>query len=513
MAYLYAVSSEHPRYKPLIVRRSIVFLVFIAPFFLFAQITPRAVNSTHGKVGFFEFKPQGYNPDSTYDYPLIIMLHGVGERGNGGSDLHMVLNSSFARMVKDGASMKFTVNGRKHAFLVLIPQMAPEYENWQNFYIDAMIDYARDYLKVDTNKIFLSGWSLGGGGAWKYPTSSIDSAKRIAGVVLVAPSPDYANLCNLARGKVAVWAHHARDDSAVPLHFTEDAINSINACSPEVPALISYYPSGGHPYVAAAAYDTLNRFQYPNMFQWMIGITRSNSRASNEDPVASAGTDTTLVVPSLRTILNGSGSYDPNDVIVSYEWTLVNGPRPAGFLIHKPKFPCTEVSGLQPGAYTFRLTVKDEFAVVKWDEVTLNVILPPKGVNATPFIEAGPEITTSSLSYHLSAGAKDYDGKITRYHWRQVSGPVPVRVLQYGNVANVLGMTATGKYGIEVSAFDNHTAAGKDTLMINKNEPLPVVIFYWAQRSNHGKTNYTPFVVLFILLIFLTKLSGLHFAW
>ena len=169
----------------------LLFLV-INSLITYAQLTPKSVNSDRGVIGFYEFKPAGYKADSSYQYPLIIFLHGIGERGNGTTELDMALNSSFAKILNKGATMKFRVNGAQHAFLVLIPQMSKDYENWQNFYIDAMIRYAKANLKIDTNKIFLTGWSLGGGGAWKYATASVENASKLAGIIPVAPAPDYS---------------------------------------------------------------------------------------------------------------------------------------------------------------------------------------------------------------------------------------------------------------------------------------------------------------------------------
>lgn len=353
--------------------KKLLLILLIAPLLTLAQLTQKSVSNPNGPIGFYEFKPQGYNPDSTYQYPLIIFLSGVGERGNGTTELPRVLTSSFAKILDRGATMKFTVNGRQHAFLVLIPQLSEQYINWQNFYVDAMIDYAISNLKIDQNKIFLTGWSLGGGGAWKYPTASIDSANRIAGTIPVSPAPDYTNLCNIAQGKVAVWAHHARDDLSIPLHYTVDAVNAINACPPIIPALITIYDSGGHGFVADAAYDTLNNYQYPNMFQWMIGTTRSNTSATNQPPIAIAGNDTTIIIPSTQGVLNGAGSNDPNDVIVKYQWAFIAGPSSPLLSIEKPNFPVTNVSGLEPGNYTFRLTVTDQFEIVRTDDVNLLV--------------------------------------------------------------------------------------------------------------------------------------------
>ena len=60
--------------------------------------------------------------------------------------------------------MRFTWNGKSESFIVLTPQLSKKYGNWQNFYVDESISYAIRTLKVDPDRILLTGLSLGGGG-------------------------------------------------------------------------------------------------------------------------------------------------------------------------------------------------------------------------------------------------------------------------------------------------------------------------------------------------------------
>ncbi len=353
-------------------------LLLLLPAYNYAQLTARPIQPGRA-VGFYEFLPDGYNPTGTYKYPLIINLHGSGEKGNGTTELSMALQWGLGEMVsRQKATLKFNFSGHEEAFVVLLPQLSIEYDDWQNFYIDSMIHYAVANLNIDINKIFLTGYSLGGGGDWRYPATSIENANRIAGIIPAAPSPGYTygDLCNIAKGKVAVWAHHSVDDGAIDVQYTRTAIDGINACSPDIPALANYYSEGMHNQTWLWAFDTLNAHQYPNMWQWMAGTSRLNTKANNQDPIANAGNDMKISLPLTTAILNGSGSMDPNDVIVKYEWTQIAGPATA--TIEKPDYPVSNLSNLQLGSYTFRLKVTDEFGLVKTDDVNVDVasILP-----------------------------------------------------------------------------------------------------------------------------------------
>jgi hypothetical protein len=73
------------------------------------------------------------------------------------------------------------------------------------------------------------------------------------------------------------------------------------------------------------------------------------------DPIANAGKDTTIAIPSNTAILNGSASADPGSSIISYQWQQVSGPAPA--TIPAPQSPISTVEDLQPGNYVFSLKV------------------------------------------------------------------------------------------------------------------------------------------------------------
>ena len=126
-----------------------------------------------------------------------------------------------------GATMRFTVNGQTQSFLVLSPQLNYNYGSWQNFYVDEMLKYAKNNLRVDVNKIYLTGLSLGGGGTWKYASASTANASQFAAIAPVCGTCDYSNLCNISQSNTPVWAFHALDDGVVGVGCTQGAISML----------------------------------------------------------------------------------------------------------------------------------------------------------------------------------------------------------------------------------------------------------------------------------------------
>ncbi len=447
--------------------RNLLFVLLLLPVTLNAQLTAKPAGSA-GPVGFYEFLPAGYAPSGPYKYPLIINMHGQTEKGNGQEpELSRALGSGLGKIVKEGATMSFDVRGQRHAFVVLFPQMSTIYDDWEPFYVDSMINYAIRNLNIDSNKIFLTGWSLGGGGAWNYTSNSLAQARRIAGIFPIAPAPTYTNLCNIAQGQVAVWAHHSYDDTGINYRYTDSAVDVINACrpAPVITALKNIYPSGGHGGALNRALDTLNIVQYPNMFQWMIGTSRLNTAANNQAPVPLAGNDTTIIAPRNSAILNGLASYDPNDIIVRYLWTKIDGP--SSFVIERPTFPITNLSDLNAGRYTFRLTVTDEFGITRSDDVNVNVT-----VDATLPVE---------FTYLLGKNS----GKTNVLSWG-TSSEVNVAFFEIQR----------GRDGFQFEAIGKAAPGKKDYLYHDHTMPEGVHYYRIRQVDNDGKFKYSAIVTV-----------------
>jgi uncharacterized protein YaiE (UPF0345 family) len=118
-----------------------------------------------------------------------------------------------------------------------------------------------------------------------------------------------------------------------------------------------------------------------------ISFTVINQATSNQVPVANAGPDKTITLPTNAVSLQGSGS-DPDGTIAAYSWTQVSGPGTATFSSKTTAQPT--VSALVQGTYTFSLVVTDnQGARSTADGVTVTV---------------NPATTTGSALYRLNTG-------------------------------------------------------------------------------------------------------------
>ena len=180
-------------------KKIFVMICLIVPFIASAQLTAKRIRAVNGQyVGFYQHTPSGWST-STAKYPVIIFLHGIGERGNGTTELYRVKNVAIPKYIdRQTKTMKYYVNGKWQTFVVVCPQLSASYGSWQNFYVDEMIKYAVNNLKGDPNRIILTGLSLGGGGVWKYASASSANAAKLAAIVPVCGTSAMSNAYNIA---------------------------------------------------------------------------------------------------------------------------------------------------------------------------------------------------------------------------------------------------------------------------------------------------------------------------
>jgi hypothetical protein len=287
-------------------------------------MTPRYVTTSQNSHGFYEYLPAGYSSTGSQTYPLLIFLQGVGEHGNGVSDLPRVLKNGTPFLISQGQfPTSFTVNGQTFSFVIITPQ-------WVNtpsqVWLDSLIQYVTAHYKVDTNRIYLTGLSEGGALAWAYPGYSSAFAAKIAAILPVCGgyALSAAEAGTVASGNIAVFGTHNSDDSSVSDTFTIDNVKAINSASPPPPttALDTIFPDPDHNGHNAwlVTYDpTINVFESRwNVYQWML----QNSKRATVNTLPVTLTDYTAYV-------------DPGGTSVDIEWTTTHEVNNHYFILQR----------------------------------------------------------------------------------------------------------------------------------------------------------------------------------
>ena len=173
-----------------------------------------------GEHKYVVFVPAGYRADKPV--PTILFLHGAGERGK---DNRLQLTAGLAPFVQARA--------KTFPFLVIFPQCesneARILEAWQAGSPDGQralkaLEDAQKYYKIDTKKVVLSGWSMGGYGSWSL---AMAEPSRWSAVVVLAGGGDASKIA--AMKDVPVWAFHGVLDKLVPPEEDRKMVEALKA--------------------------------------------------------------------------------------------------------------------------------------------------------------------------------------------------------------------------------------------------------------------------------------------
>jgi dienelactone hydrolase len=362
-------------------------------------------------IGYLEYLPGDYHANSE-KYPVVIFLHGIGERGVNTTDTAR-LRQSVQQVARHGPPMHIK-NGKQFPFILISPQLKNNYGNWPSAYVLEVINHVKTYLRIDEKRIYLTGLSLGGGGAWWTAQDYPELFAALAPVCGGRNTPSKA--CSIASENLPVWAFHGDKDTIVPLSRTVNMVNAINACdpAPSPQAKVSIYAGVAHD-SWTRAYETDGTIHDPTVFEWMLSF-KNTINNGNKLPTAAAGSDKTVWASKIE--FAGSG-FDPDGRISAYHWRQLSGPAPATLEnVHGPRLSTYD---LKPGRYTFAFQVTDDKGNSDTDYVTVKVL----SANTAPIANAGPDTTVyiSADVVTLSGNASDADGQITNYSWSKVSGP------------------------------------------------------------------------------------------
>ncbi len=464
-----------------LMKRYFLSVLFISFSFIgLSQQVAKGITAKNGKFfGFWEHVPSDYAANPNTKYPLIIFLHGGGEKGNGTTELPRVssVGGTPPRLIQDGDPMRFTWNGKTESFIVLSPQCRSDSWWWENWYVDEILDYAKNNLRIDPDRIYLTGLSMGGNGTWDYSGASLDNAKKFAAVGVSCGGCQTLDWCNFAKANLPVWAFHAMDDGAIPYMCTVTRIDNINACNPAVKPYMTIWPDGNH-YIWGRVYDPGYQWQNPNLYEWFLG--HNKSLPVNQLPVAVAS-DQTITAGTATVTLDASGSYDPDGKVVRYVWRKISGPNTGTIgTAYSNTSSTTTITGLNlVGTYQYELKVVDDRADWSTKTITVTVTAGPPG-SQKPIAKPGADITITQPASSVTldgSGSYDPDGTIAAYAWSQVSGPNTASFSDPSIAKPTVSGLIIGTYTFRLTVTDNsgNTGSADVKVTVKSSNIFPVV--------------------------------------
>jgi predicted peptidase len=209
----------------------------------------QAVVEKKADLKYHLYLPEGYGENPDQQWPLILFLHGAGERGD---DLEMAKYHGLNKML----------TGRPDFPFILVSPLCAEGSWWTEHLddLDALLDAVINTLAVAEDRVYLTGLSMGGQGAWHL---AIRYPERFAALAPICGWGQAWLACNLK--DIPVWAFHGGQDRTVPASQSEQMVAAVNACGGN--AKLTIYPEAGHDSWTAT-------YSSPELYAWFLEHTR-----------------------------------------------------------------------------------------------------------------------------------------------------------------------------------------------------------------------------------------------
>jgi predicted peptidase len=245
-------------------------------------VTRLYVDSQGLKMTYYLYVPENYT--AQHSYPLLLFLHGVGERWNPDNTstqnnallLEKDYIKDFSMHSTDSTPQKQTLQDRRPCF-ILVPQIMDS-QRWVNappasgFYrqatqptddlrmAKAIVDQVqKEYPGIDPERLYITGLSMGGQGTWDAITRW---PQYFAAAIPIAGASDPTKAANLVN--TPLWTFHGSQDSIVSVNGTRSMVAAITA-------------AGGHPRyteILGAEHGIWGKIYtsggYPDLYPWLF---------------------------------------------------------------------------------------------------------------------------------------------------------------------------------------------------------------------------------------------------
>lgn len=206
------------------------------------------------------FRPEGYDDSAEQKWPLLLYLHGRSVRGDDLEKIKRYGPPSFVEKRKD------------FPFLTVSPQLPDG--AWEPDSLSLLLDELLATYRIDPDRVYLSGVSLGAMGAWAFAAAE---PARIAALVPICAHGPVSAADVLT--KMPIWAFHGAKDKIVSIEPHRQLIEAIQTRGGN--ARLTVYPDGDHGSVISPTYKN------PELIQWLLDQKRErtpSTASQNEFP-------------------------------------------------------------------------------------------------------------------------------------------------------------------------------------------------------------------------------------
>jgi predicted peptidase len=197
------------------------------------------------KMNYLLFLPEGYGKKDK-KWPLLVFLHGAGETG-----------TNLAK-VKVHGPPKIVETKKDFPFIVVSPQ-APRF-GWDVTTLNALLDDILAKYKVDKDRVYLTGLSMGGFGTWTWAAAH---PGRFAAIVPICGGGDPSTAKKLK--DLPIWVFHGAKDRVVPVARSRAMVKAVKDAGGD--PKLTIYPDAGHD-------SWTETYNNPELYKWLLSKKR-----------------------------------------------------------------------------------------------------------------------------------------------------------------------------------------------------------------------------------------------
>lgn len=174
------------------------------------------------KFDYLLYLPNGYGKDDKA-VPLVLFLHGAGDK--------------IARLQKGGLPRQ--IEQKKDFPCILVTPQNPA-RGWNAKNLAVLLDEIEAKYKVDKDRIYVTGLSMGGFGSWSMAAAYPD---RFAAIIPICGGGNPASAKKLK--DLPIWVFHGGKDTVVTPDRSEAMVKALKAAGSEK-VKFTLYPDAGH---------------------------------------------------------------------------------------------------------------------------------------------------------------------------------------------------------------------------------------------------------------------------